>query len=191
MLWPIYVLAFVAAGVSASDVFLYSRHSCDDLIPRHPVAIEKADAMMTNHVQQPTPTKKADTEGANANATTTSTTTTTTTTQPPPPAVPLYTGGAEVKVMTSENTYRRLKSLRGMIPLLPPIFFFSQTFFSFFYLSFSLASSASTHPRHSPSRDVNALKDEPDIFPFLFSSLYCLRNFSVTNDNDISYKFDR
>ncbi|XP_069980082.1 uncharacterized protein [Penaeus vannamei] len=112
MLWPMYVLAFVAAGVSASDVFLYSRHSCDDLIPRHPVAIEKADAMMTNHVQQPTPTKKADTEGANANATTTSTTTTTTTTQPPPPAVPLYTGSAEVKVMTSENTYRRLKSLR-------------------------------------------------------------------------------
>ncbi|XP_037784319.1 uncharacterized protein LOC119580311 [Penaeus monodon] len=111
MLWPMYVLAFVgAAGVSASDVFLYSRHSCDDLVPRHPLAIEKADTMLTNHVQQPTPTKKADTE--DTNATTTSTTTTTTTTQPPPPEATAYTGNAEIKVMTSEDSYRRLKSLR-------------------------------------------------------------------------------
>lgn len=145
-----YVLAFVgAAGVSASDVFLYSRHSCDDLVPRHPLAIEKADTMLTNHVQQPTPTKKADTE--DTNATTTSTTTTTTTTQPPPPEATAYTGNAEIKVMTSEDSYRRLKSLRGMSPLPPPTFLFS-LLLRFFFLSLSCISSLRTPPALSLSR---------------------------------------
>ncbi|XP_071537528.1 putative ferric-chelate reductase 1 [Panulirus ornatus] len=96
--------------LAASQGFIYSKYSCQDLIPRHPDAVAMAEKreQEINHVQQPAE------EGKNTTteeASTTTTTTTTTTTSPPPPEASMYTGNMQVQVLTSEEGYRRLKTL--------------------------------------------------------------------------------
>ncbi|XP_066962329.1 uncharacterized protein [Macrobrachium rosenbergii] len=138
-------LAFLAASVlqlSALEVtgqtFRYSKMSCEDLIPRHPdeIAAFLREEQKLNHVAQPT--RAADSTATEATeetgsttattagtttttTTTTRTTTTTTTPATPPPKVENYKGTVDIQVLTSEDAYRRLKTLR--VTLQGPTYF--------------------------------------------------------------------
>ncbi|XP_042217563.1 putative ferric-chelate reductase 1 isoform X1 [Homarus americanus] len=86
---------------SAAQGFIYTKDSCLDLVPRHRDTLKMDEKKEEpNHVKEPTDN-------------TTTTTNTTTTKQRPPaaPEVTMYSGDVQVKVMTSEDNYRRLKTL--------------------------------------------------------------------------------
>ncbi|XP_069184948.1 putative ferric-chelate reductase 1 [Procambarus clarkii] len=101
------------AGQATGQEFLFTEHSCKDLVPRHRDAIRMApgDKNKTNHV-------KAQSGGTND---TTEAPTETPTEPPSLPAAQEYSGDMDVEVLTSETSYRRLKSL--IVTLQSPIYF--------------------------------------------------------------------
>ncbi|XP_050690597.1 uncharacterized protein LOC126982518 [Eriocheir sinensis] len=115
--WAIISLTVVqTARPAAGQEYTYSKYSCREMIPLHVTEVEwlmdreeQESKEETNHVSEPAESGGGGESGSNGTMTTT--TTTTTTTRPPAPKPQIYQGNVDVKVLTSEQKYRRLKPL--------------------------------------------------------------------------------
>ncbi|MPC35651.1 hypothetical protein E2C01_029079 [Portunus trituberculatus] len=120
--WAIIFLTVArTAKLTEAQEFIYTKFSCDNMIPQHTTEVtrlmeEEKLEMESNHVNTPTsPTTEEEEEEEGSGSTTpTTTTTTTTTTRPPPaPKAQVYNGNINMQILTSEDKYRRLKTLEG------------------------------------------------------------------------------